>query len=64
MKEDIVNCPLCDRELPALTALLAQTKVGTQCPGCWTRLRNLKEPPLAMPAREEIRAERVRRRAA
>ena len=63
-REGTVNCPLCERELPALTALLAQTRVGTQCPGCWTRLRNLKQPPLAMPARQAARVERERRRAA
>jgi len=42
-----VNCPLCEHELTPLTALLAGTEVGTQCPACGTRLRNLMPPPLA-----------------
>lgn len=40
-----MECPLCQRELPQLAALLAQTGTGTQCPSCWTRLRNLKPSP-------------------
>jgi hypothetical protein len=59
-----VNCPLCEHELAPLTAFLASTQVGTQCPACGTRLRNLKPPPLAFAARQESRAERERPKAA
>ena len=36
-----MDCPLCGRKLPPETAFLAQTQTGTECPNCWTRLRNL-----------------------
>lgn len=48
-----MNCPLCDAKLPPLEALLAQTTVGTQCPRCWVRLRELKESVLVLPRRKE-----------
>jgi predicted nucleic acid-binding Zn ribbon protein len=36
-----MRCEQCGHELPHITAMLAQTEVGTQCPNCWTRLRRL-----------------------
>lgn len=60
-----MNCPLCERELAPLTALLAGTRVGTQCPVCKTRLRNLKPPPLVFEPRAQAEPPaRLRRRAA
>lgn len=69
-----MNCPLCEHELTPLTALLAGTEVGTQCPACGTRLRNLsktlsgvegKQPPLAFEPRAKAEpAAQPRRRAA
>lgn len=62
-----MHCPVCQAKLPFLDALLAQTRVGTQCPKCWARLRGLTSvPPLAFPRKkgaEQRRAE-LRRRAA
>jgi len=69
-----MNCPLCEHELTPLTALLAGTEVGTQCPACGTRLRNLsktlsgaerEQPPLAFESRAEAEPPvQARRRAA
>lgn len=59
-----MNCPLCEHELPPLTALLADTQVGTQCPACKTRLRSLKEPLQFVPRAEAEPAAPPRRRAA
>lgn len=59
-----MNCPLCEHELPPLTALLAETQVGTQCPACKTRLRNLKAPLQFAPRTEAESAAPLRRRAA
>jgi hypothetical protein len=59
-----MECPVCKCQLPPLEALLAQTRLGTQCPKCWARLRNLSEPPLAFPQKEKERKAGPRRRAA
>jgi len=50
--------------LPPLEALLAQTNVGTQCPRCWARLRDLKGPVLVLPKKETERPAPVHARAA
>ena len=34
-----MRCTTCGHELSYLTAVLAQTRIGTQCPDCWTILR-------------------------
>jgi len=60
-----MTCPLCDTRLSFPEALLAQTRAGTQCPRCWTRLRSLKPPPLAfVRRRKEGRKPSVYRRVA
>jgi hypothetical protein len=38
-KEVVMSCTLCGHALSHLTALLAQTEIGTQCPKCWATLR-------------------------
>lgn len=58
-----MECPVCECQLPPLEALLAQTRVGTQCPKCWVRLKNLSEPPLAFPKTGKAE-DKVRRRKA
>jgi len=50
-----MNCPLCDAKLPPLEALLARTMVGTQCPRCWARLRELKESVLVFRRKKEMK---------
>jgi len=64
LKESPLNCPLCEAKLPPLEALLAQTNVGTQCPRCWARLRDLKGPVLVLPKKETERPAPVHARAA
>ncbi|MGH9803656.1 MAG: hypothetical protein ACRD4D_00685 [Candidatus Acidiferrales bacterium] len=69
-----MNCSLCEHELTPLTAFLAGTRVGTQCPACGARLRNLsktlsevegRQPPLAFGTRAEAElAAPLRKRAA
>ena len=34
-----MTCTLCGHALSHLTAVLAQTETGAQCPNCWTPLR-------------------------
>lgn len=38
-----MTCKLCGHALSHLTAVLAQTETGTQCPNCWTPLRTIYE---------------------
>ena len=42
IKEGVVytnmNCPICGHNLSFLTEALAFTRVGTQCPKCWSFL--------------------------
>ncbi len=61
-----MNCPVCESPLPPLVALLAETDVGTQCPSCWSRLAELKKPPLVFAKKEKVSARQAppRRRAA
>ena len=42
-EEDKMTCKLCGHALSHLTAVLAQTEIGTQCPNCWTPLRTIYE---------------------
>jgi DNA-directed RNA polymerase subunit RPC12/RpoP len=56
--EPRLRCPLCDRELPAVSVALAATHRGTQCPYCWVRLRRLA------PRLEAAREAAAERRAA
>lgn len=57
-------CPLCEHELTPLTALLAGTQVGSQCPACGTRLCNLKPPPLVFETRSKAEPPAQHRRKA
>jgi hypothetical protein len=59
-----MNCPLCEHELTPLSAFLAGTRVGTQCPACGTRLRNLAPPPLAFESRAQVERDAQPRRKA
>jgi bacterioferritin-associated ferredoxin len=59
-----MNCTVCDSKLSFLEGLLAQTGAGTQCPKCWSRLRSLKPPPVAMPLRRKEAAKPSRYRRA
>ena len=57
-----MQCPMCGHKLPPLTAVLAHTEKGTECPKCWTRLRRLTEPPLTQKKKERKRRAQRRRR--
>lgn len=59
-----MECPNCGHKLPHLAAVLARTSVGTQCPRCWTRLRNLEPPLVAIPKKKGQRPAEPKRRAA
>jgi hypothetical protein len=59
-----MNCLVCEAKLPPLEALLAETQVGTQCPKCWTLLRELKQPVLRFPASKAAQKAAPRRRRA
>ena len=36
-----MSCKQCGHTLSHLTAVLAQTEIGTQCPKCWAKLRSV-----------------------
>ena len=36
-----MSCKQCGHALSHLTAVLAQTEIGTQCPKCWATLRSV-----------------------
>ncbi len=36
-----MTCKQCGHALSHLTAVLAQTDIGTQCPKCWATLRSV-----------------------
>ena len=38
-----MTCKLCGHALSHLTAVLAQTETGAQCPNCWAPLRTIYE---------------------
>lgn len=59
-----MDCPTCGIKLPPLTAVLAQTIVGAQCPNCWTRLRRLALRPVVVSKKELERRVQPSRRAA
>jgi len=42
-----MSCKLCGHSLPHLTAVLAETETGTQCPKCWSPLRSVRGPRLS-----------------
>ena len=63
-EERKMDCPICGEKLPHITALLARTQVGTQCPNCWARLRGLEPRPLVLEGKKIVGQERPLGRAA
>lgn len=59
-----MECPVCGAVLPPLDALLAQTRWGTQCPKCWSRLKNLSAPVTELRTKARAKSEPPRRKAA
>jgi hypothetical protein len=56
-----MRCTLCGHSLSFLTAVLAQTRIGTQCPDCWTILRCV-HGNCAFPRKREATVKRGRLR--
>lgn len=59
-----MNCPICGKGLSTLTALLADTEVGAQCPNCWTQLRGKNRLLKPAQTKGRTKTEKLRRVAA
>lgn len=59
-----MNCPICGKGFSTLTALLADTEVGAQCPNCWTHLRGKNCSLKPTQNKQRITTEKFRRVAA